>query len=244
MEPEEIERNLQRSKQQERGERILDAAADLLIRWGYKRVTIDDIARQAGIGTGTIYLHWKTRDALFETLMLREGVAIWREMLELIRADPMEIVLSRMVRSELLIVMKRPLARAMFMGDSELLGKLEQGEVMQQLRQRAPTREFLLMMRNAGLLRSDMSLSLQLYAISASATGFFLIDSFLEDGEQLSLEEKAEALAQTVHFAFEPETFPPISVLLTEVVPKVTQAFEYVCEYCEQQMQHRTVFQR
>ncbi|HET6451653.1 MAG TPA: helix-turn-helix domain-containing protein, partial [Spirochaetia bacterium] len=33
-----------------RAEHILDAAADLLLRVGYSRVTIDDISRQAGVG--------------------------------------------------------------------------------------------------------------------------------------------------------------------------------------------------
>src|SRR2546423_6288276 len=94
----------ERSKQQERAERILDAASELLLRWGYKRVTIDDIAKQAEIGSGTIYLHWKTREALFETLMLREAVAIWRELQRKMLADPEEALLHRLLRSSLLIV--------------------------------------------------------------------------------------------------------------------------------------------
>ncbi len=52
-----------RPKRQERAERILDAAAALIQRWGYNKTTIDDIAKQAGVAKGTIYLHWKTRDA-------------------------------------------------------------------------------------------------------------------------------------------------------------------------------------
>ncbi|MGW2198666.1 helix-turn-helix domain-containing protein, partial [Streptosporangium sp. NPDC001682] len=40
-----------------RADRILDAAAELLVRLGYRKVTIDDIARLAGIGKGTVYLH-------------------------------------------------------------------------------------------------------------------------------------------------------------------------------------------
>src|SRR5439155_7872305 len=89
----------ERTKQQKRAERILDAAAELLLRWGYKRVTIDDIARQAEVGSGTVYLHWKTRDALFETLMLRETVAIWRELHRRILADPEEVLLHRLMSS-------------------------------------------------------------------------------------------------------------------------------------------------
>ena len=46
-------------------ERVLDAAAELLLRWGYQKVTIDEIARHARIGKGTVYLHFPTKDALF-----------------------------------------------------------------------------------------------------------------------------------------------------------------------------------
>src|SRR5438132_9975066 len=96
------------TKQQQRTERILDAAAELLLRWGYKRVTVDDIAKQAEVGSGTIYLHWKTRDALFETLMLREAVAVWRELQNRVLADPEEVLIHRIMRSSLITVMSRP----------------------------------------------------------------------------------------------------------------------------------------
>ncbi|MBV8695914.1 MAG: helix-turn-helix transcriptional regulator, partial [Ktedonobacteraceae bacterium] len=45
------------SKQQERAEHILDVAAALIVRWGYGKTTLDDIARQVGVAKGTIYLH-------------------------------------------------------------------------------------------------------------------------------------------------------------------------------------------
>src|SRR5260370_7691109 len=118
-----------RTKQQEGAERILDGAAELLLRWGYKRVTIDDIAKQAEIGSGTIYLHWKTRDALFETLMMREAIAVWRELQRRILADPEEVLMHRMMRSMLLIVMTRPLARALFTPQTELLAKIAHTEI-------------------------------------------------------------------------------------------------------------------
>jgi AcrR family transcriptional regulator len=65
----------------ERGERILDAAGELLLRYGYGRITMDDIARQAGTGKGTIYLHWMTKDELFAALLRREIVAMWQALL-------------------------------------------------------------------------------------------------------------------------------------------------------------------
>jgi AcrR family transcriptional regulator len=41
----------------DRADRILDAAGDLLLRLGYRKVTIEDVAQRAGIGKGTVYLH-------------------------------------------------------------------------------------------------------------------------------------------------------------------------------------------
>ena len=41
---------------------ILDAADRLLARYGYRKMTIDDLAREVGIGKGTIYLHFKSKE--------------------------------------------------------------------------------------------------------------------------------------------------------------------------------------
>lgn len=45
-------------------EKILDAAERLLTRYGYKKMTIDDIASEAGIGKGTVYLSFKSKEDL------------------------------------------------------------------------------------------------------------------------------------------------------------------------------------
>jgi AcrR family transcriptional regulator len=41
---------------------ILDATERLLARFGYKKTTMDDVAREAGIGKGTIYLHFPSKE--------------------------------------------------------------------------------------------------------------------------------------------------------------------------------------
>src|SRR6516225_5249986 len=42
--------------------RILDATERLLARLGYQKTTMDDIAREAGIGKRTIYLHFPSKE--------------------------------------------------------------------------------------------------------------------------------------------------------------------------------------
>src|SRR5512133_3371714 len=75
-------------KRIDRAHRILDTATALILRWGYSKTTIDDIARQAGVAKGTIYLHWKTREALFAALMTREKLLFAEDFKQRIIADP------------------------------------------------------------------------------------------------------------------------------------------------------------
>ena len=43
---------------------ILDATDRLLARFGYKKMTIDDLAQEVGIGKGTIYLHFSSKEEI------------------------------------------------------------------------------------------------------------------------------------------------------------------------------------
>jgi AcrR family transcriptional regulator len=43
---------------------ILDAVDVLLAKFGYNKMTMDDVARQVGIGKGTIYLHFPGKEEL------------------------------------------------------------------------------------------------------------------------------------------------------------------------------------
>lgn len=45
-------------------EAILDATDRLLARYGYKKMTIDDLAREVGIGKGSVYLHFKSKEEI------------------------------------------------------------------------------------------------------------------------------------------------------------------------------------
>ncbi|MCU1226250.1 MAG: Transcriptional regulator, TetR family [Edaphobacter sp.] len=52
-------------------ERILEIAKDAFTRSG-ANISLDDVAKQAGIGAGTLYRHFPTRDALLEAVYRTE----------------------------------------------------------------------------------------------------------------------------------------------------------------------------
>lgn len=43
---------------------ILDATDRLLAHYGYKKMTIDDLAREVGIGKGSVYLHFSSKEEI------------------------------------------------------------------------------------------------------------------------------------------------------------------------------------
>lgn len=43
---------------------ILDATDRLLSRFGYRKMTMDDLAREVGIGKGTLYLYFKSKEEI------------------------------------------------------------------------------------------------------------------------------------------------------------------------------------
>jgi len=47
---------------------ILDAALRVFGQYGYRRTTMDDIAREAGIAKGTIYLSFASKEEVFQAL--------------------------------------------------------------------------------------------------------------------------------------------------------------------------------
>ena len=202
--------NLQedRTKRQERAERILDAAAALILRWGYRKTSVDDIARYAGVAKGTIYLHWRTREELFQALVIREYLMMMEELRQHLVNDPENATLHGVIKQLLLIAMTRPLIKAMMLGDTDMLGEFARREyadptsVTWQRIEMGKT--FFELFRSNGLLRTDMSYQEQIYVLSAAFFGCLVSDQLLPDELKLSPEKVAETLAEMIRRTFEP----------------------------------------
>jgi AcrR family transcriptional regulator len=204
-------------RRQERAHRILDAAAALILRWGYNKTTIDDIARQAGVAKGTIYLHWKTREELFAALMRREKLALGEEIRQAIAADPAGATLGGMLKHSARALLQSPLMKAVLLRDMEVLGKLARTQHSSALyaEQLAGFTAYLELLREQHLVRTDLSLRAQVYVLSAVFAGFFLVAPLLPDGFLLADNDLADLLAETIHRALEPDRAAPAGELQT-----------------------------
>ncbi|WP_326619426.1 TetR/AcrR family transcriptional regulator [Streptomyces decoyicus] len=191
----------------QRADHILDAAGELLVAWGYGRVTIDEIARRAKVGKGTVYLHWKTKDALLLAVMLKTQSHIHQRQLERMRADPLEILPSRMMRRHFLDFQGEPVLRALYTDDADILGRLndtakkEFAELMGQGDRYL--RRHLEALREHGLVRDDTDVHHQQYALLATSNGFFTAEALLSDRAPDTLEVRADILARTIRSALE-----------------------------------------
>ncbi len=199
----------ERSKREERADRILDAAAELMLRWGYNKTTIDDIARSAGVAKGTIYLHWKTREDLFAALMKREYIRLAEELKQRIASDPAGGTLHGTTKHTMLATMKNPLMKAVFLRDTDLLGEWvrKKSASPSYSEQIAQSLAFVEHMRSRGVVRNDIDARKYVYMLDAITIGFLVIDQYMPDDFKYSDEEVVEMTAEVVERTFAPS--PP-----------------------------------
>ena len=50
---------------------ILDAALEVFLRFGFKKTSMDDLARAAGLSRQGLYLHFPNKEVLFEAMVIR-----------------------------------------------------------------------------------------------------------------------------------------------------------------------------
>ncbi len=202
---------VERSKREERADRILDAAGELMLRWGYNKTTIDDIARYAGVAKGTIYLHWKTREDLFTALMKREYIRLAEDLQRRIASDPEGGTLRGITKHSMLATMKNPLMKAVLLRDTDLLGEWMRKEYASETysQQIAQSLALLEPFRARGVVRDDIDVRKQLYMLDAITMGFLVIDQYMPGDFKYSDEEIVDMTAEVVERAFAPS--PPLS---------------------------------
>jgi AcrR family transcriptional regulator len=199
-----------RGDRQDRADRILDTARDLLLAWGYRRVTIDELARRAGVGKGTIYLHWRSREEVFHAVSAREAAEMADAIVDAVRDDPAEVALHRYLRRLFVEAMNRPVLRALYTRDADTLGTFLAAQHHHRLEESklGVNRDYLGVLAAEAMLRSDLQLTDLDYTLPTIVFGFFAAEPFHPPVIKLTLEQKADQLADTVRRAFEPAEAP------------------------------------
>ena len=195
-----------KSDKEEREQRILDAAADLFVHYGYDKTTVSDIAREAGVSKGAIYLHFKSKDDLFEGLLIREMMTYHEKWLELIEADPKGGTIGGMYKNVLYALSSSAFMSAMFKQDRRVLGSYLRKPGNFFRRQNKSTRyEFVKMMQGAGAMRQDIDPKIIAHIMNMLAYGLVAMDEIMTKEDIPPTDDIIEGIADIMDRALTPE---------------------------------------
>ena len=109
------------SAKEKKRRRIVDAASELFIRHGYRKTSVDEVARKAGVAKGTLYLYFATKADLLIQAVAEEKRVILERFKPIVDGEmPGRERLKAWLREVLLSVPKMPLSARMMSGDREI----------------------------------------------------------------------------------------------------------------------------
>src|SRR5258707_3196381 len=108
--------------EREKKECILSAATRLFARFGFKKTSVDQIAKDAGVAKGTVYLAADTKEDLFYQSVHREVRAWSSELSRLVDPrTPADQLLAQCAQTRLQYLNPRPLVRELLFGRYHLI---------------------------------------------------------------------------------------------------------------------------
>lgn len=180
----------------EREHRILDAASDLIVQQGYDKITMSDVAEASGIGRGLIYLHFESKEKLFEALLIREITRYGQTWLENLESDPRAGTIGGIFRGVLHAIHSRPLMTAIARRDKRILGSYlrKPDGFLYSLQTSSVGVELIQALQQAGTVRKDIDPAVASHILDMLSYG------------QLSIGDLKS-----------PDTFPPYEVVMETI---------------------------
>jgi TetR/AcrR family acrAB operon transcriptional repressor len=184
---------------------ILEVAGRLFAHYGYDKTTMDDIAREAGVAKGTLYLYWPSKEALFETLLFQTLRQVNVGFLERVEADPHGGTIGAIIRHGIAASFADPFVRALLTTQGRILGNY--------LRRASPRiaqwqwqldSVLVAQLQQAGVIRADLSPEVATYLLSLITLGMMSAVEYYPPAVTPSPEVLADALADIVQRAFAP----------------------------------------
>ncbi|MEC7519302.1 MAG: helix-turn-helix domain-containing protein [Myxococcota bacterium] len=192
----------------EREERLLDAAAALFVRLGYDKTSVSDIAREAGVSKGAVYLAFESKDALFEALLLREMMRFSSAWARGVEAHPRGGTVGAMYEVMLRALDASPFVSIIFRRDRAVLGRYLQrpGNVFQRYAAGQPTRhEAVVLLQEAGAIRRDVDPKVAAHLMNMIAFGLVSLDDVVPAADIPETDALVRGIADFMDRALTPE---------------------------------------
>ena len=202
---------LQKSENVARAQRILDAAARLISHYGYDKTSVSDIADAAGISKGAIYLHFASKDELFEAVLLREMLAYSTSWLAHIEADPNGGTIGSIYKAVLHALNDNAFMSAIVKQDMRLFGTYlrKPNNLFSSMESPALRAEFLQAMQAAGAIRADVDAGVMAHIMDLFSYGFIGISEFRKPADLPAYDTVLATIAEMMDRMLTPSTGHP-----------------------------------
>lgn len=179
------------------GGKIFEAATRLFREHGYKKVTISDITAAAGVGKGTLYLYWPSKQDLMLALIAAEVIRILQETQDYLRLDPKNVRVSHLAPHFISLSAKHPFLLSMN-EDPAIMGVLQQRpksfEILSQTGFSTTLTALVIHLDTLGLLDSPLTYEEQVLVIHTFIIGFMEIHQ-----KPQSLAIAMQMMKETIH---------------------------------------------
>jgi len=188
----------------ERRDRILNAARELLLHYGYDKTTVSDIAQAAGISKGAIYLHFPSKDALVEALLWHDAERAQHEIARRLEADPNSGSFTSLYAHSLRVAMEMPLLRAVYGNRQRVFGDLFKRLAPRFSNQamRDAAVDFIRKYQALGLSRADIDAKVAAYMLSYMRYGLLTVEDVIPPGDAPPIDAVFELLIDVLDRGF------------------------------------------
>ena len=178
----------------DRRTQLLEAASRLFARWGFDKTSVDDIASEAGISKGAVYLEFPDKDSLFKAVVHREFARFLEDWLERLDLEQDEWSFARVFQHSLAAMAASPLVRALLTRDQRVYGTfLRRNRELLTLGVSMRT-ELFGELQKIGAVRDDIPAAVLAYLLSAMSYGLITGAEVFPEATVVPFEESLQSL--------------------------------------------------
>lgn len=202
--------DLQKSeKRLQREERLLDIAATLLLRLGYRKIGLESMAREVGASQSAIYMHWQNIDEMLQAALWREKRRLSEDIRQRIDADPEGSLFHRLIAHGTIAALSNRLVAALVRGEPDILeglpGTFDKEVISQYV---ADFHLSIAQLQQSGQIRADLPAPVITFLIGALKIGIINLPDLIGQEQIPSMEQLTEAISDLTRLWLEPEQPP------------------------------------
>jgi AcrR family transcriptional regulator len=197
------DRKKQMPNNDERQEQILQAAAAVIIRQGYDKTTMNDIADEAGVSRGTVYLYFKGKEELLDVLLYREWIHYIQAWLSAIDSEPLCYTIGGYYRA----INDHPLIASIMRRDRRMFGNYlrKPNNLFTEILSSSITVDLVQSLQSVGAVRQDLNPEVTAHLLETLSCGQLTIGDFKSSEQFPPFHMVVEALATMIDRWLSPE---------------------------------------